>query len=324
MKGKLSLLIIGLLAALIIMVAGCSEQNVSGPVENQPGFSEFVMPDLAAAPGDSVMFAARVQTMDQNTLMLTFKGRSDTVIAAHNCEIVRFNNGREVPIPFSDICPGDSLEVRGAKLQNHYILAHRIRNFMGEGRYDLAIRDTIISIDYNALSFYVSSRPEAILVDSNTVIWGTVTYRWNYSNQINGDNPSSGNAGKMNYQVMSFSRDTLLTFADLAEGDVIELRVNIIDSATLLAVSIKVANCQDPTPKCSQFTAALSTIDTEARIVTFDGLNWIGFVCKGTRLFAADGTELTLADFAVGETVNVKGLSLTGDTLKVCLMEKTE
>jgi hypothetical protein len=324
MKGNFNLLFIGLVAVLMMIVAGCSEQNVSGPIDSQSNSSEFVIPDLLASPGDSVMIVARVQTTDQNSLMLTFNGCHDTVVAYHNCEIVRFNNDREVPIPFSDICPGDSLEVRGIKAQNQYVLAHRIRNYTGEGRYDLAIRDTIISIDYDGLLFYISGRSEVILVDSNTVIWGTVPYKYSFSNQVNGDNPSFGGAGKMNYQYMTYSRDTLLAFSDLSAGDVIELRANIVDETTLLAVMIKVANCQDPEPTCSKFTAPLASIDTEARIVTFEGYDWIGLLCKGTRLLAVDGTELTLEDFVVGDIVDVKGYPLTEDTLKVCLLQKTE
>jgi hypothetical protein len=252
--------------------------------------------------------------------MLTFNGISDTVMAAHNCEIVRLNNNNsEAPIPFGDIQPDDSVEIKGVRQQNKYVLAHKIRNCTRMGNFDLSFRDTILTIDYDAMTFTVSNRSETIMIDSNTIIRGTLTRRIAYDD--NGT-PGSGTASKL-VRYMYFAQDTTLSFADLTLGDVIEVRANIIDSLTLLALYIHVANCQDQPQQCTEFTAPLASVDTAAKIVTWQGYNWIGLVCKGTQMLAADGTtELTLADFAVGEMVDVKGLPLSGDTLKVCKMEK--
>jgi hypothetical protein len=262
--------------------------------------------------------------MDQSRRMLTFFGKNDTAIAAHNCEIVRLNNNNtETPIPFGEILPDDSLEIKGVRQQNQYILADKIRNCTKMGNFDVAFRDTILTIDYEAGTLTVSGRPEIILTDSSTFVGGSVTHSYAYDNQVGGSQPQFANAGKQTYQyTYSYSRDTSLTFDDLVVGNVVEVRANIVDSATLLAVYIKVANCQEKPQQCIQFTAPLESVDASAKIVTWQGYTWVGFVCKGSKLFAADGTELTLADFAVGENVAIKGLPLTGDTLKVCQMEK--
>jgi hypothetical protein len=83
---------------------------------------------------------------------------------------------------------------------------------------------------------------------------------------------------------------------------------------------VKVANCNDK--QCTTFSAALATIDVDARTVTFDGLDWLGTVCNGARLIGLDGEELTLADFAVGDYVAVKGFPVDDQTLKICEMVK--
>ncbi|MCX6827667.1 MAG: hypothetical protein NT002_00035 [candidate division Zixibacteria bacterium] len=324
MKRLWSIWGITILVAIVALVGGCSRDKIIGQVENPADYSSWDPAGLYASPGDSVQFSARVRTTDQNRRMLTFNGISDTVIAAHNCEIVRLNNNNsEAPIPFGDIQPDDSVEIKGVRQQNKYVLAHKIRNCTRMGNFDLSFRDTILTIDYDAMTFTVSNRSETIMADSNTIIRGTLTRRIAYDDHINGETPGSGTAGKLINQYMYSAQDTTLNFADLTIGNVVEIRANILDSVTLLALYIHVANCQDKPQQCTQFTAPLASVDIAAKIVTWEGYNWTGLVCKGTQLLAADGTtELTLADFAVGEMVAVKGLPLVGDTLKVCKMEK--
>jgi hypothetical protein len=323
MKRLWSIRGIMVLVAIVVLAGGCSRDKIIGETDNPSDYSSYWDPTgLYASPGDSVQFSARVRTTDQSRRMLTFNGKSDTVIAAHNCEIVRLNNNNETPIPFSDIQPDDSVEIKGVCQQNKYILAYKIRNCTQMGNYDLAFRDTILTIDYDAMTFTVSGRPETITVDSNTIIRGTLTRRIAYDDHIFGETPSNGTAGKLTNQYMYCAQDTTLSFADLTIGNVVEIRANIIDSVTLLALYIHVANCLDKPQQCTEFTAPLASVDTDARIVTWEGFNWIGLVCKGSKLLATDGTELTLEDFAAGETVMVKGLPLGGDTLKVCKMEK--
>jgi hypothetical protein len=310
----------GLMVLLTIM-AGCSGDSPLAPsaLSNSSGGTMF----LAPVDGESVQFAACVATADQSQRMLTFAGRSDTVIAAHTCQIVRLLNDQETPVPFADIQPGDSLQVNGVLQQNGDVLATRLRICSpGDGQYDLAFRDTIVAINYAAGSFTVAGRLETITVDDATLIWGNIITRHpGSSNQYQNQEMVGGGCAKANPGFYTTSNDTILALTDLAVGDVVEVKANIVDETTLLAVKIKLANCHQK--ECVVFTAALASVDVEAATVTFDGYDWSGVVCKNALLTGLDGEPLTLADFAAGEWVTVKGFPLDETTLKICEMEKS-
>jgi len=320
MKRILTTAIMSLLGLLMAVITGCSGDQPTAPLieANSDGSTVF----LAPTGGEPVQFAARVATANQERSMLTFAGRSDTVIAAHNCLIVRLNNGQETPIPFVDIKPGDSMAVEGVRQQSGYVLAHQLRVCQENGgQCDLEFRDTIITVDYAAGTFMVAGRSETILVDSGTLIWGKIIVRHLGDNsQYQNREMTGGIACKENPGFYTTTSDTILTLTDLGPGDVVEIKANIIDENTLLAVSIKLANCNYK--ECSEFDATLAAVDARARIVTFDGLALVGVVCNGAKLTGLDGERLTLADFVAGELVAVKGFPLDGDTLRVCQMEK--
>jgi hypothetical protein len=306
---------------LIAIIGGCSDTSPLAPSTNSE-FSGGTM-FLAPAGGDAVQFAACVATTEQSRRMLTFAGRSDTVVAAHNCVIVRLLNDQETPVPFVDIQSGDSVQVNGTAQQNGYVIATRLRICTpGTGQYDLAFRDTIIAIDYAAGSFLVAGRPETILVDSATLLWGNIiTRHQGTGNQYQNQETTQSGCAKVTPDFYTTSYDTVLTFSDLAVGDVVEVKANIVDEATLLAVKIKLANCDQKV--CVQFTAALASVDVTAMTVTFDGYDWTGLVCKNANLLGLDGEPLTLADFAAGEWVAVKGFPIDETTLKICEMVKS-
>jgi len=308
------------LTVLVAILSGCSGDSPLAPstLSESSGGTMF----LAPADGELVQFAACVATADQSRRMLTFAGRSDTVIAAHNCQIVRLLNDQETPVPFADIQPGDSVQVNGVSQQNGYVVATRLRicSLTG-GQYDVAFRDTIVAIDYAAGTFTVAGRSETILVDSATLIWGNIITRHQGSGNEYQNQAMTGGCAKLNPDFYNTSNDTILTLTDLAVGDVVEVKANIVDESTLLALKIKLANCGDK--ECVVFTAALASVDVEAATVTFDGYDWAGIVCKNARLIGLDGEPLTLADFAAGEVVSVKGFPLDETTLKICEMEKT-
>jgi hypothetical protein len=322
MKRLLNFLALGLVSALIVTAIGCSDQSPIGPS------TQFNTLPVAFAPGDPAQFAARVATINQSQQMLTFAGRNDTVVAAHNCIIVRLNNGTEAPIPFSDIKPGDSMEVNGIRQQNGYVEARHLRlcDNSGGNNYDLAFRDTIATIDYAAGTFTVAGRTELITINDNTIIWGNIIVRQPGDNNQYQHQYEYSNANlKPTPGFYSVQRDTALTFTDLKVGDVVEIKANIIDDATLLAVSIKIANCTDfDSDRCTQFTSTLAAVDTDARAVTFTDQPWLGVICNGTKLIGLAGETLTLSDFAAGDLVAVKGFPLEGDSLKVCQMEKVQ
>jgi len=305
-----------MLATLLLGLSGCSDMSPVSPTTGI-AFDPAGTADVSyAQAGEPVQFAARVATANQSERMLTFAGCPDTVIAAHECVIVRLNNEQETPIPFEEIQPGDSVQVNGVRMQNGSVMAHRIRICES---WDVAFRDTITSIDYSSGTFTVAGRPEVITTDSATVISGNhiTRHEWNrYQNR----EQSAGCLLRQNPEYYTTSRTEPLVFTDLEVGDVVEVRADIVDESTLLAVMVKVANCNDK--QCTTFSAALATIDVDARTVTFDGLDWLGTVCNGARLIGLDGEELTLADFAVGDYVAVKGFPVDDQTLKICEMVK--
>jgi hypothetical protein len=271
--------------------------------------------------GDPVQFGARVATkqMDQSRQMLTFLGRPDTVLAARNCRIVRLNNGQDTPIPFSEIHPGDSVNVQGNRQQGQNVTADRLQLCQdGSGNYDVGFRDTILTIDYANNSFTVKGRTEVITTDANTVIWGQIVF-------FQGPNAlDDGSRERYQHQYEGLKNrgqhDTTLAFSDLAVGDVVEVKANVVTPGILLACAIKIANCgQHP---CLEFRSYLSSVDLAAKTVTFTDQAWIGWVCQGAKLTGLSGEPLTLADFASGNFVRVKGYVTTGDTLKVCQMSK--
>lgn len=273
--------------------------------------------------GNGNQFAGRVRTMDQNQKMLTFMGKPDTIVANYNCQFVRWQNGGEASMLFYQIKFGDSIEVTGERNQNGYMYASKVKVCGDKSgcQYDVAFRDTIVAIDYATGVFTVKNRAESILVDSSTMISGVIVRIFEPPADGGNRQQQKGALGDGNgYRIQA--RDTVLSITDLAVGDVVEVRANIIDENTLLAVSITLAACNEIEKKCVEFMATLATVDVDAQIVTFDGLNYIGSVCTGAQLTGLTGEPLTLADFVVGELVSVKGFPLEGDSLKICQMTK--
>lgn len=306
-------LLVGVFISLAI--SGCSSDQPMAP-SNVLGDGNY-----AVAPNDPVQFAARVATTVQDRRMLTFVGRPDTVVAAQNCQIVRLNNGQDTPIPFSEIHPGDSVDVRGLRQRIRYVIANRLQLCPDDtGRYDVAFRDTILTIDYANNSFTVKGRTEVITVDSNTVIWGVIVF----FRGPNALDDGSGEGYRYQADVKNGGQgrhDTTLAFSDLTVGDVVVVKANIVDSNTLLAVNIMLANFGQH-PFQIEFRSYLASVDVVAKTVTFTDQTWIGF-CRGARLTGLSGETLTLADFEVGDYVKVKGYPITGDTLKISQMSMT-
>lgn len=308
-----------MLIALAAFMIGCSDESPLSSNEYSPVWQ---------AAGDPVQFSAQVKTVLHSQRMLDFEGCPDTAVASHNCLIVRLKNEMEAPIPFIDIGPGDSVNVFGQRQQNGQVIANKIQirqQVCEEDGYDLAFRDTILTIDYEAGTFTVNNHLQVILIDENTYIWGTTTQnkianQYNIEMRANSSNtlgdPGLGTGEPHNMTVV-------LDFTDLAVGDIVEVKADIVSEETLLAVKIKLANASHN--ECNIINAYIATIDYETRMVTFDGYGWIGYVCPKARLTGLDGEALTLEDFVVGDYVAIKGYTIDDpNILNICKMEMIE
>ena len=312
-KSLLVLLLGGLVAAIGI---GCSNEGPPAPLGSYDTQAERDgSGDPSQAVRANIQFSSRVATTDSAERKLTFTDVSYVVIAPDDCEIFRVDEGTETPILFSDIQVGDSARVCGILQTDIDVLASQIRVFANPEcpDYDVAFRGTIATIDYAAGAFTVTGRTEVILTDDNTVIWGREQASLSFA-ASDGGSDGVGEIGK--------ATRIYYEFTDLAVGHVVEVMANIAGPDTLLAAFIKVANCSF---KISvEFSAYLASVDVSSRIVTFDGLSWIGDVCLQTALLGLDGQPLNLAEFAVGDFVTVKGFPAEADVLSICLMQKTE
>lgn len=317
--------VLGLLLALalpLMLAVGCSENAPIGSQDNT-ALSNAVF-GAAADSEEPLQFMAKVETVDQNQRRLTFEGVPETVIALQNAQITRLQNDNESPIPFENIGPGENVMVEGTKHQDGYIYANRLR-VCGEGCdeicYDVAFRGTIVGIDYTANTFTVDTRTELITVDANTLILG-VSARWVgpecWSQNRTRTNMAAGDGEGWKYM----KNETILEFSDLAQGDVVEVRADIVDDVTLLAVRVKLAECQDVVKKCVEFTDYLASIDLDTRMVTFQSADWTGTLCDKGNFTDLDGNPVDLDYFNVGDLVYVKGFPLEDEenVLRICIM----
>jgi hypothetical protein len=98
------------------------------------------------------------------------------------------------------------------------------------------------------------------------------------------------------------------------------VKANIVSPRILLACTIKVANCGQNA--CLTFSSYLASVDVAAKTVTFTDQTWIGRVGQGAKLTGLTDETLTLAHFAVGDYVSVKGFATMSDTLRIVQMSK--
>ena len=310
------LVLLGL--ALVAIGLGCSGENSDNPVGSPNSIAVRQDEDGSVARvllADQIQFASRVATVDPGEMKLTFTGVSYIAVAAEDCEIVVIIKGAVTPMPFDAITVGDSVQVCGDLQADDTVLAHKIRVFATSDcpDYDVVFWDTITTIDYAAGMFTVAGQTQTIVVDANTVIWGRIPSSSALSIS-DGDGGDPGNPW-VKEQVEIYE------FTDLAVGFVVEVHAGTVDTETLLAASIKIANCSFK--KCLVIPGVLATVDVAGRLVTLGGLSWIGTVCPQAALMDVDSTPLTLGDFSPGDYVTVKGFPEECDTLFICAMEKT-
>ena len=300
---------------------GCSQD-----ANNQADFASVASSSSAveavSPPADRTQFVAELETLDLATGTLTFVDHEEVVIADEDCIVVSVVAGVQETITLADLVIGDMVKVCGFVQEDGSILANRLTVYSGcdASQYDLAFRDEITSIDYEAGTFTVMYQAETITTDENTVIW-TVVPEMNRGdgNDDYGDpgvGSNTGDAPDIPYQV----RHAYYEFGELEVGDVVEVRAFIIDENTLLAASIKLAN--SVYRLCIDFDATLTAIDYDTRMVSFAERDYESYVCAGADLHTVDGDALTLEDFAVDDAVHVRGYETDEGYFKVSEMTK--
>lgn len=301
-----------LVVLLILAMIGCSNDSILSPDSTDVSLMKGGTSNDRAALAEQVQIEGRVATTDVSLRTLTLVGQDYVITASADCEIVSISAGVETPLEFGDIEIDDSVRVCGILEDAQNILANRIRVFLpGDCPDYICIRDSIATIDYAATTFTVYNRTETIVIDENSVIWSVVGH--SYRSLGDGEGPVAERFQN------KFDRDTILAFTDLFVDAVVEVKATVLDPTTLYAVSIKLAGSNFK--QCVTFEAFLASVDVDNRLVTFDDQAWAGSVCQGAKLLGLDGEPLTLADFAAGDFVAVKGFALSEDTLQVCLME---
>ncbi len=324
MKSARTLAMALLAMAAILFAFGCSGDRSTGP---EIGSSSFPMEDglnAAVTAGDPVQVAGRVLTTDPATRTLTFLDLTITAVAADDCEIIRLEDPPDgIPITFEDILVGDSVMVCGIMDEDNTLLANRIRVYVVQDcdTYDVGFRETITSIDYAAGTFTVTNRTETITIDENTYIWGNLIVSHNGDGTMSTQTPAvSGLLRRSPFETVDREIEKVIyEFTDLQVGDEIEVRADIVDAGTLLALKIKLVNCNDK--KSVEFVGYIATLDVASRVVTFRDLPWIAVVCPGASLLDVNGLPIVLDDFYVGEMVAVKGFPLDTDALQICEMQ---
>ncbi len=290
--------------------------------QNQYGYVYAYKLRIRWQSQDSCQLISRVATMDRDRLRLTLRDCSDTVLFDQNCACVRQTKQLEIRSQLGELKVGDSVHITGSRGPNGYVYAHHFRICTSDptGRWDIAFKDTIATINYAEGTFTVVNRPELIVTDANTVIRGILT---RITPEGNNQNRMVDASAAGPYQWGQTFVDTLLLFTDLEESDVVQIHAVYLDSTTLLATCITLVNCaQVEQKKCVEFTDTIREINYASRSVTFSTASWIGTVCNGALLTSPDGAPLTLMDFLAGDRVAVKGFPVTEDSLRICVMTK--
>jgi hypothetical protein len=301
------------LAVIAASLSACSNTN---PVDSQ----SLTLRGGAGSTMHEVEFGSRVATIDAGTRTLTFTGNNEVGVAVEDAEIVRRSeNGVETPIDFGEIQVGDSVEVRGNRQDDGSVLLDRIRvRADQDDNEDVEFDGVITGIDVANSSLTVANRAETILVDSNTVIFGRSP---DHHVSASGEGDDDDNSGDDDEG--EFRGDTLLTLADLAIGDSIEVHALIIDSATLLATLIEVEDgaFEDEGAAQVEFRDGVATLDTLTRTITFLTQPWVGIVAENADLRDLNENIIPLADFFACQMVEVRGFVISGDTIAVVRME---
>jgi len=308
-------------AVLLASLVGCTDQLATN---NDASFGQTVVSMSDPSP-NRIQIVDNIAAIDAEAMTLTFVESEYVVTAPEDCPIVAVQGGVETELTFADLNVGDYVKVCAVE-QGDVVTAHMIVVYPDgecEG-FDLIWQDSIATIDYAAGTFTVFGRAETIVIDENTVIWGKIPYQSSSGPGNEKDPAGTGSSNESGDEPARerhrYAVDTVYSFTDLQPGWILEIKANIVDENTLAAFDIKVLGCNYQ--NAERFMDYLATVDVDNNVVTFQTEAWIGSVCSGASLLDLDGNVLTLADFAAGDYVAVKGVALTEDTLRVCELIK--
>ncbi|MCC6963993.1 MAG: hypothetical protein IT585_12130 [candidate division Zixibacteria bacterium] len=261
-----------------------------------------------------VEFGGRVATIDADARTITFVNNPTLINVMAGAEIV--NHDLQIAINLNDIVPGDSVEIRGTNQPNGSVLANRVRLRVTDGAEDADVefKGAITSIDYTGSALTVSGRSETIVVTSTTQIFAKLDH----------SEHSFGKRGHGEDDGFVAGRDTAIAFTSLQVGDSVEVHADIVNATTLRAVTIEVEDFLFGEPVDVQFKAAIAAIDAGSRTVTFVGQSWQGTVSATAVLTGLNNEPLSLADFPIGQLVEVKGFPGTGTELTIVRMHKED
>lgn len=211
-----------LLVALLMAIAGCSSQTPVEPI-NSTITMETNTASMVNPPENQIKFSAHVATIDLAERQLTFNEVTYVLDVPENCNIIQIVDGITVTLELTDIKVGDLVEVCSFLQDDGTIIANQIVlcSCTTCPGYDIAFQDSIATINYTAKSFTVYGYSETFIIDDNTVIWGKTPGPISLVNPV----------------------DTVYSFNDLKIGYILEIKANVIDETTMLAINIKVLNC---------------------------------------------------------------------------------
>ena len=215
-----------LAAALLTAIVGCSTQSPVEPVNSVSIINPNTV-TMSSPPANQIKFSAHVATIDLDERLLTFDEVTYVLIVPEDCPIVQIVNGDVISLELADLEVGDWVKVCSFLQEDGTVTANKIVLCTGDvcDGYDLAFQDSIATIDYDAESFTVHERPETILIDDNTLIWGI---KPGFLRETTPD---------------SHPADTVFSFTDLQPDYILEIKADVIDETTLLAIRIKVLSC---------------------------------------------------------------------------------
>ncbi len=264
---------------------------------------------------NEVYLSGRVDVIDPPSRSILLVGSSTPITVTPTAEVVQKVGGEELPIGLEDISAGDSLDIRGIAQMDGSVLADRVRLRGGEDFHaDMEFTGVIEAIDYSNGTLMVSGHPETIMVDANTYIFMKV--------DLDDTNTPAAKRGADDGGDDDSRLHKPLSLVDLMVGDTVEVHADRVDASTLLAVAIEVEDGAFEAGMEIEFKDTIATIDGATGMVTFTNQMWNGTADPNALLTGLTGETITLADFAAGQLVEVRGFKTGANELHIVRMSR--